>query len=379
MTGHRVGCFEAGDRRVASRSRGGPAAFREPWLAIGLAALLAAASPARAEVGGSAAAPAFTQGLPVRICPDSLFGVAVGADGVAVATGYHGAVLSSPDGGVHWTRINAGDGALVRRVALLGDGTVFAVASDGRILKGTAGAAGWQTVYDAQGLYLRDVAFATDKIGWAVGHDGLILKTSDGGATWQEQGLKNWPGRDQPRLSGIAAIDDANAVIVGEFGVVAQTSDGGTTWTIVSSNTLPTLLAVAMHGETGYAVGLNGALVHLSVPRGVPAQAELVASGLTQHLLSVALSPDGAHAVIGGRSVLIDFTDGKATPLDVPAEAGLEYAYIAGIAIGADGTTLAVGQNGLVLRAAAPQGPYELVGMRGADTDAKTPKDPVTQ
>lgn len=308
-----------------------------------------------------------------------MFGIALGGDGVAVATGYHGSVFSSTDGGAHWARIDAGDGALVRRVTVLGGGTVFAVSSDGRILKGVAGTAGWQTAYDAQGLYLRDIAFASDTVGWVVGHDGLILKTSDGGATWQEQGLKDWPGRDQPRLSGLAVIDDMNAVVVGEFGVVAQTSDGGANWIIVSENKLPTLLSVAMHGKDGYAVGLNGALVRLSVPHGGAARADLVESGLTQHLLTVALSPDGTRAVIGGRSVMAECVDGKVTALDVPAQAALEYTYIAGIAIGADGTTLAVGQNGLMLRAAAPQGPYELVGMRSADADVKMSKDPVTQ
>lgn len=314
-----------------------------------------------------------------RNFPDPLFGIALGAGGTAIATGYHGVVRMSEDGGMHWSRIDAGDGALLRRVALFDDGTVFAVSSAGKILKGTAGKAGWQTVYDAQGTYLRDIAFASRATGWAVGHDGLILKTSDGGATWTTQGLKDWPGRDQPRLSGIAAIDDQRAVVVGEFGVVAATRDGGATWAIVSANALPTLLSVAMRGQSGYAVGLNGAVVRLTLPdEGIPA-AELVATEETSHLLAVALSPDGTHALIGGRGLFAEFSDGKLTPLDVPPEAGLAYAYVAGIAIGADGTTVAVGQNGLTLRADAPQGPYKLVSKQSVGSDTELPNNSVTQ
>lgn len=361
---------EEGSRTAArgGRKAGGAAFWRSLVLAASFAAVPLAAG------ADDSLAPATE-----RTFPDSLFGVALGAGGMAVATGYHGVVRVSQDEGTHWSRIDAGNGALLRRVALLEDGTTFAVSSDGHILKGAAGKAGWQAVYDAQGSYLRDIAFATATTGWAVGHDGLILKTTDGGATWSPQALADWPGRDQPRLSGIAAIDDKRAVAVGEFGVVAATRDGGATWTVVSANVLPTLLAVAMQGQSGYAVGLNGALVRVALPEAGAPAAALIATGETSHLLAVALSPDGTHAVIGGRGLLADYSDGKLTPLDVPPEAGLAYAYVAGIAIAGNGVTVAVGQNGLTLRADAPQGPYTLVSERSVGGDAKNSNNPVTQ
>ena len=341
--------------------------------ALALTVLATAALPARAGTE--------TRHTPiVREFPDNLFGVALGARGQAVATGYHSTIRVSSDGGASWSRLDLGGDELLRRATLLDDGRVFAVSSGGKILRLQPGEDAWRVVHEEPGLYLRDIAFATGQTGWAVGHDGLILHTADGGTSWQPQALKDLPGRDKPRLSGIAAIDATHAVLVGEFGVVAQTLDGGANWTIVSANSLPTLLAVAMRGAQGFAVGLNGALVALSLPGNGPARADLIQTGVTQHFYTVALSPDGRTAVIGGNGLLASYSDGKLADLPVPQTAALTYAFIGGVAIRDDGHTVAVGKRGLILRAAAPQGPYELANSSPSVGSSAPPSDtPVTQ
>lgn len=350
-------------------------------IVAGASSIGVASAPARAEPVATAIPPGA--GDILREIPDNLFGIALGPHGAAVATGYHGTVKFSSDGGAHWSRISAATNGLLRRVAMTADQSIFAVSSNGEILKQRAGQNTWQVVHSEDGLYLRDIAFADAQTGWAVGHEGLILHTTDGGATWQRQELKDWTGHDRPRLSGIAVIDANRAVVVGEFGTVARTDDGGGTWSLVSTNTLPTLLAVAMHGDNGFAVGVNGAVVRLSHALDGPMTATAVNTGATQHLLAVALSDDGETALIGGRGTLRVYRDGKLTAVPIGpgttlddttgrADVGnlrlgtylgpaLADTFIAGVAVDNDGRAMAVGQGGLILASSKISGPYEAI------------------
>ena len=306
----------------------------------------------------------------VREFPDNLFGAAFGAGGRVIASGYHGAVKYSTDGGEHWVRIDPPINELLRRVVFAGDKTVFAVSSAGDIFKGELEPQSWTVVHSEKGLYLRDVAFSDPQNGWAVGHEGTILKTSDGGANWQLQELQEWKGRDKPRISGVAAIDANRAVIVGEFGLVAMTSDGGATWPIISSNELPTLTAVAMHGDTGFAVGLNGALVRIEPGADGKLSAKAIDIGTQRHLLAVALNASGDTALVGGREFLQVFQGGKMTEVNFRGEDVLPDSFIAGVAIGPDGQALAVGQGGMILRAGGLGGPYSVTRPQAVEKTA---------
>jgi photosystem II stability/assembly factor-like uncharacterized protein len=297
----------------------------------------------------------------VREFPDDLFGAGIGPHGELVVTGYHGAAKVSVDGGRRWKRVDCGTEDLLRRVTVTSDGTAHAVTSGGKILQGDVRDSRWKAVHDEAGLYLRDVAFATPADGWVVGHEGLILHTADSGRSWQRQELKNWTGRDKPRLNGIAAIDAQRAVVVGEFGTVAFTRDGGSTWQLVKTHDLPTLVALAVRGERGLAVGLNGAFVQLELPPRGDVQWSRIANANPRHLLAVSLSEDGRTALIGGRGVLSVYRDGLLSPVSTSVDGALPFTFIGGVAQGPGGETLVVGQAGMILRAGRPDSPYEVV------------------
>jgi photosystem II stability/assembly factor-like uncharacterized protein len=315
----------------------------------------------------------------VRLYPDPLFGVVLLDQSKAIATGYHGAVRLSVDGGATWAVEPSGTEDLLRRVATTSDHRIFAVSHVGKILEANADARGWRIVHDEPGLYLRDIAFATPQVGWAVGHDGVILKTSDGGATWSRQDLANYTGRDKPRLSGVVAIDAARALTVGEFGVIAETHDGGTTWSVISAGQFPTLLGVAVAGNTGYAVGLNGTLVRLAKSEADGWSATSVPLGATQHLLSVALSRDGTEGLIGGNGLLLTLSNGQFQPAKVTDAIALNYAWIGGVAIGASGRAIAVGQGGAILVADRANGTFMPAATRPVTAQTTTASDRVTQ
>jgi len=290
----------------------------------------------------------------------------------------------SRDGGRSWSRVESGTEDLLRRVAIAPAGAVFAVSSGGRIFRGDLAGGAWTGIHDEAGLYLRDIAFADDASGWVVGHEGLILHTADGGKTWERQELKNWTGRDKPRLNGIAAIDAQRAVLVGEFGTVASTRDGGATWTLARTQDLPTLVAVAMRGERGLAVGLNGALVQLELGARGDLAWSRVPGEERRHLLAVSLAGDGRSALVGGRGLLAVVRDGTLTPVATSVDATLPFMFIGGVAQGPRGEALAVGQAGLILQAprldagytalaaAHPEGSYVLplnTGSAGGSRD----------
>ncbi|PWR17472.1 hypothetical protein, partial [Zavarzinia aquatilis] len=140
--------------------------------------------------------------------------------------------------------------------------------------------------------------------------------------------------------------------------VVAATADGGATWQVISEQAYPTLIDVAMAGDHGYAVGLNGTLLSLSVAADGAWTVTPVASGVSQHLLSVALSADGARGLVGGNGLLLSLVDGTFKPASVPDTVPLSYIWIGGVAIGKDGHAVAVGQGGLILRADAPDAAF---------------------
>jgi len=199
-----------------------------------------------------------------RVYPDNLFGISLGAS-ASVASGYHGAIVVSGVDGQAWSPVESGASDLLRRVAQVPGHGFAAVSNRGRILAGDATGRAWHEVFAEEGQNLRGIAFVDGNVGYAVGHNGVVLRSADSGKTWTTSPLEGYAGRDLPRLNGVAVVDGQRAVAVGEFGVLAATSDGGATWQVISEQAYPTLIDVAMAGDHGYAVGLNGTLLSLSV------------------------------------------------------------------------------------------------------------------
>ena len=117
---------------------------------------------------------------------DDLFSVSVVDADFVVASGYHGSIYITSDGGKSWAKQNL------------------------------------PTVHSIYG-----VSMADRKHGWAVGQRGTILYTKDGGTTWKLQENAKQGG---PHLFGVHAIDANTALVVGEWGSRLRTEDAGLTW-----------------------------------------------------------------------------------------------------------------------------------------------------
>ncbi|MCF4167001.1 YCF48-related protein [Zavarzinia compransoris] len=316
-----------------------------------------------------AGVPSAARATALREFPDDLFGVAAFDDRNLVAVGYHGAVKISADGGETWRRSDFDVPELLRRVVAMDGGAAFTVGHQGGVFGSTDHGASWQELHREPGLYLRALAFADAATGWVVGHEGTILRTTDGGRRWQRQALADYTGRDLPRLSGVAVLDARRAITVGEFGVVARTLDGGATWNVASYREFPTLTDIAMRGDRGLAVGLNGTLLTVTIAADGGIGLAPVATGMEKHLLAVSIGPDG-RALVAGQGVILDGTAEHLSPAAVGAGFDADHSWIGGVLARGDGTAFGVGQYGTILRAAAHQGAFGPVGRKPAATPA---------
>lgn len=307
--------------------------------------------------------PAVARAEALREFPDDLFGIAAFDDQKLVAVGYHGAVKLSADGGQTWRRTDFNVPELLRRVVALDGGGAFTVGHQGGVFGSTDHGATWRELHREPGLYLRALAFADAGTGWVVGHEGMILRTSDAGATWQRQALADYKGRDLPRLSGIAVLDARRAITVGEFGVVARTMDGGATWNVASFREYPTLTDIAMRGDRGLAIGLNGTLLHVTLADDGSIDLTPVATGGENHLLAVSIGPDG-RALVAGQGVILDGTADALAPAAVGPGFDADHSWIGGVLARGDGTAYGVGQFGSILRAAGREGPFQPLGRQ---------------
>ncbi len=152
--------------------------------------------------------------------------------------------------------------SLIYSVEKFGD-RYFASGHHGHILYSDDGGDTWQQAQVPVRSAILDIDFPTPELGWAVGHEGVILHSSDGGKTWIKQydgvrygveGLAYYQvraaaepdnelysklveemdfavsqGADKPFFR--VAFSDANhGYALGAYGMVLETRDGGQTW-----------------------------------------------------------------------------------------------------------------------------------------------------
>lgn len=110
--------------------------------------------------------------------------VRTGANGVAVAVGEMGALLHTQDYGKTWERLREEEDLAWNDVAILDGGTFVVVGEFGKILRSVDGGKNWEKEQVPVEGSLMAVAFRDASNGVAVGLDGVVLTSSDGGRKW---------------------------------------------------------------------------------------------------------------------------------------------------------------------------------------------------
>jgi hypothetical protein len=272
--------------------------------------------------GGGGAGTTWT----LRNLDNPLYAVTYG-NGLFVAVGDRGAILTSPDG-VNWTRQTSGTSDWLKGVAY-GNGLFVAVGGRGAILTSPDGVT-WTAQTSGTGNSLSGVAYG-DGTFVAVGVGGTIL-TSPDGVTWTQRasGTSNW-------LEGVT-YGDGLFVVVGLGGAIL-TSPDGVTWTAQTSGTGNGLLGVTYGDGLFVAVGWNGTI--LTSPDGVSWTQRT--SG-TRNSLSGVTHGDGLFVAVGSGGAILTSPDGVTWTAQASGTSnpllGVTYGNGRFVAVGYDGTIL---------------------------------------
>jgi photosystem II stability/assembly factor-like uncharacterized protein len=176
-----------------------------------------------------------------------------------VVVGEAGAVLVSEDNGLNWQRQELPERPSLIDLALCADGRYVTLDTMRRVWLSDRSATEWQahpieTVEAVMALTCDD----QNRI-WVVAGFSTILSSADGGNSWNEESFG-----DDAQLTSVQFLDENTAYITGEFGMVLKTGDAGASWNRVTDmpGEFYPQAAHFVDTERGWAVGLNGAILH---------------------------------------------------------------------------------------------------------------------
>lgn len=244
-------------------------------------------------------------------------GIPLVADAVHPATVYGGflnAILTSTDGGVHWSKIQL-ENFLGPLTSLIRDpvnpSILYAGCACGGILRIQDAGASWTDLSLALPYAPIDAALALDPRGNGVlyaGDDRGIVKSTDGGATW------TFTSKERT-VSLLVDSGNPLTVYAGTYGVgVMKSGDGAATWGSASSGLAATsaVLAVATdpsHGGALYAGTSDGGVS--KSPDGGGSWAFANTGLADKSVYSLAVDPSSPLTVYAGNGLGTDkSTDG---------------------------------------------------------------------
>jgi photosystem II stability/assembly factor-like uncharacterized protein len=233
----------------------------------------------------------------VGFTPDGSRGWVVGDAGVIFRTDDHGTT---------WTEqpAPAGLNAALLKVAVADAQRFCASGEHGVLLCTTDGGANWN-LQRFRDFGFFDVTYTDSNSVWAVGEFATLLHSGDGGKTWQVRNGGEM-GKGDPLFS--IAFDGRQGLAVGLIGTSLQTNDGGNTWQARElangHRSLYTVSTVPSEGGQFYAAGEQGlsALINNGEVTSVP-------SGVADTIAASAFSPRLGMAV-GLAGTLLRSDDG---------------------------------------------------------------------
>jgi photosystem II stability/assembly factor-like uncharacterized protein len=177
------------------------------------------------------------------------------------ASGLHGTIIKTTDGGNNWSLLNTGTKNDLNHFQFVNSNTAFAVGANGTMLKTTDGGITWAILNSGTVSNLSSVHFPDLNTGYAAASDGTIIKTADAGNTWTvlnsgtTETLKTIFFTSQ--TDGIAA---GGSVIPGPrnsyHSFLTRTTDGGITWIPYTlPRNIPVTRVLFFNSQTGIAAG----------------------------------------------------------------------------------------------------------------------------
>ncbi|HHX35569.1 MAG TPA: hypothetical protein GX719_09885 [Gammaproteobacteria bacterium] len=266
-----------------------------------------------------------------------------------VAVGDRGHILYSDDEGQQWLQARVPTQQLLTAVYFVDERYGWAVGHDALILATRDGGATWTRQYDdvEQESPLLGIWFKDRDNGFAVGAYGMLLGTDNGGKDWESLDDK-LDNEDGYHLNAIDFVSDAGIFIVGEMGVMFRSADWGESWETLDGPYEGSLFGIVpgQQADNLLVYGLRGH-IFLSTDFGeswtaVPVDTD---SGQLQFgLASGSLLSNGDVLIVGHGGTILRSTDGGQS-FTITNRA--DRISLTGIAEGAAGGLVLVGQNGI--------------------------------
>ena len=315
------------------------------------------------EGGGKATQTGMSQ-MPRPAIPfnQKLYDVTITESGGIWVCGYFGALYHSPDGGITWTKKDAGTTEGFLGIDFVGDKLGWIVGGNGIILHTKDGGETWErqvnpreeerlaymakrdptddSVPDIQEQRLFKVFFSDENNGWTVGEWGVILHTADGGNTWVRQDFY-----EDAHLFDIYFLNNQEGWIVGEFEFIIHTTDGGQTWEAQREWGEVKISSVSFRDSMhGVAVGVRG-MVLITEDAGV--NWNKVTPPMDETYQRVAFVPNTERVIaVGQRGAAMRSEDSGKTwsVFTLPNM----YSWVSGLAFAENGDGYAVGDQGTI-------------------------------
>lgn len=223
-----------------------------------------------------------------------LYSVAFSSDGKrGWAVGDGGAIFRSDDQGGTWSEQKTTTPDALLKVAVLDATKACASGEHGDILCTTDGGANWN-LQKIKDIDYFDLTFTDPDNGWAVGEFSTVLHTADGGKSWQIQAGGERTGKQDPFFA--IAFRGHDGLIVGQTGDALESSDGGKTWSpgdlSVEHRSFYTLAVSPARADEFYAAGENGVAALIT-----DARVSRLSSGTANAITAAAFSSRFAIAV----------------------------------------------------------------------------------
>lgn len=261
-----------------------------------------------------------------------------------IAVGDQGTALTSSDNGLSWTAMSGlTTGANLESTWGLASGERL-IAGDHVLFRRRANSTQWEASASPPSQTLHAIwgwdGGGTSHV-FVAGDYGSILLSTDRGSTWQP--LIN--NATLSNLFGIWGCDDAELWAVGAFGTIIHSTDWGQTWTTQVSPT-----QVALHAAWGACpqnvtlAGGEGTVLR-TTDRGMTWSAD--PSGITQDLLDFWAAATGEAFAVGTAGTIVRRLPGQTWHVEASNTASRLNAVWGDAA---NGTVIAVGANGMILR-----------------------------
>ena len=194
------------------------------------------------------------------------------ADGHGWAFGEAGALYSTRDAGVSWSRRPAPTRYLLLGGTFLDKERGWLVGAGATILQTYDGGETWRAgLVEAKGVRFTSVSFVEQRIGWAVGTEGRIFMTLDGGRTWRAQN-----STVKSDLLDVKFLNASEGWAAGHDGVLLHTTNSGIQWKVVPSGTTHPIERLFFVGrDRAWAVGFGGTILSYTRQGGAPKAPEL--------------------------------------------------------------------------------------------------------